>query len=141
MPFDETLFESNQMMRDYWNRSTEERTTDYVNDVITEEATLPEDIHELRQLSEQAYKPEAVRSARPTEPLSQAFGPAAVAFSSDVGAIVEPKSTRAASSTNSWIVAGVAVAVLLVLIFFNSGSSKVAPFSRSRSPRSSPRRV
>lgn len=146
MPFDENLFESNQMMKDYWNRSTSERAIDYARDVVHEETALPEDgeaavYQELRQLSEQSYRPQSAGFvARPSVPLADSF---AATDSFGLGAVVQPKS-RAASGTNGLIVAGVAVAALLVVLFFggafNPNSEARQATARGGSPRGSPSR-
>lgn len=117
MPFDENLFESNQMMKDYWSRTTAERSIEYARDVVHEETALPEDgeaavYQELRQLSEQSYRPASSGYvSRPSAPLADVF-------MSAEGAIVRPKA-RDASGTNSAIVAGVAVAILALILFFS----------------------
>jgi hypothetical protein len=142
VPFDENLFESNQMMKDYWNRSTSGRQIEYAHDVVHEETNLPEDgeaavYQELRQLSEQSYRPEGGHDyvSRPSEPLPDVF-------MSAEGAIVRPKA-REASGPNSFIVAGVAVAVLVVVLFFGArmGGTKEAARVSPRGSASRSRRV
>lgn len=51
VPFDESLFEANDMMKSYWERSTENRSDNFVRDVRTEEHDLPEELRELRQMT------------------------------------------------------------------------------------------
>jgi hypothetical protein len=51
VPFDESLFEAIDMMKSYWERSTENRSDNFVRDVRTEEHDLPEELRQLRQLT------------------------------------------------------------------------------------------
>ena len=137
VPFDENLFESNQMMKDYWSRTTAERSIDYVRDVIHEETALPEDgeaamYQELRELSEQNYQPADTYVSQPSAPLADVF------LSSE-GAVVRPKS-RAASATNSAIVAGVAVAILVLILFFSVRQKGEGPRVSPRAAGASPSR-
>jgi len=62
VPFDESLFEANDLMLEYWQRSTEDRTHAYVPDVRAEEEYFAKDILELRERSIRSYEPKEVIS-------------------------------------------------------------------------------
>lgn len=54
MPFDESMFESNELMRTYWERSTQERDS-MDSESLRVEQYMPEDLAELSSLSSATY--------------------------------------------------------------------------------------
>lgn len=54
LPFDESLFEANELMRTYWERSTQDRD-DHEYEGLKEERMLPEDFADLRAASKEAF--------------------------------------------------------------------------------------
>jgi hypothetical protein len=56
VPFDESLFEANELMREYWNRSTENRSVSMVKDSNVEEPFMPMELLELHEVSKKLYE-------------------------------------------------------------------------------------
>jgi hypothetical protein len=71
MPFDESLFESNEMMKTYWERSTENRSVHFSQDVRNEERQLPDDIRELHELSMSSYESNSSEKERDEAPKAE----------------------------------------------------------------------
>jgi hypothetical protein len=56
VPFDESLFDANDMMKSYWERSTDNRHNEHVSDVPREEKTVHEELqNELYALSMESF--------------------------------------------------------------------------------------
>ena len=51
IPFNETLFD-NELMQEYWNRSTENRSNQFGNESMHEEREMPSELQELQRMSE-----------------------------------------------------------------------------------------
>jgi hypothetical protein len=124
VPFDETLFEANDMMKSYWERSTENRTENFVRDVRTEEQDLPEELRELRQLTLDSFGENQV--AEKPEDLGEVVGQPEAAT---VDAIVRPKSVNG-STVVLWLIVGGAAVFLVVSYMHHRGL-----FSRSSTRR------
>jgi hypothetical protein len=67
VPIDETLFEGNALMRQYWERSTENRSMNFVPDVRHEELALPDDLAEAARHLELGDGQDHPRIGRPPE--------------------------------------------------------------------------
>ena len=107
VPFDESLFEANQMMKTYWERSTENRNVEFVPDARAEDE-LPTDLAELRVLSmetlAEAFEPVVVAvEERPVEPPVEPI----------IDAIVLPKQLFGGLTNTQ--AAGVGIIVLLAI--------------------------
>lgn len=116
VPIDESLFEGNALMRDYWERSTQNRSVNFVHDVRLEEQELPDDLAELHRLSDEAYemaKPVAPGPAMKFVETVEATAPTKAIAELDEDPVVLPKS----NAGNAWIGVGVGVVFLLVVIY------------------------
>jgi hypothetical protein len=60
MPFDESIFDSNDLMREYWERTTENRTQAFVQDIRIEETPYTDDLAELHRLSIKSFPKETM---------------------------------------------------------------------------------
>lgn len=120
VPIDESLFESNEMMRAYWERSTENRNVHFVADLRYEEDT-PDDFAELRALSMETFTASTVVQESPE----------ALVVNNTVGlveevpadAVVVPKSDEVVSGraiTGGQTAAIVVVAVVVVAYLYIS---------------------
>lgn len=99
VPIDEKLFESNEMMREYWDRSTQNRGVHFVPDVRAEE-----DFEELRSLTAEAYDSieEIVEAPMRAETMD---------------AVVTPKATSVSDSTVFWVLIGLIAAFVAYAIY------------------------
>jgi len=93
VPFDESLFDANDMMKSYWERSTDNRHNEHVSDVPREEKTVHEELqNELYALSMESFNSKAhgkTTAAEAAEALVVVGLPKKVA----VDALVTEKST------------------------------------------------
>ena len=120
VPFSENLFESNEAMKDYWKRSTEDRP------FIAEQSKFeePEDIEELRYISMNSWSKPPEDSVVFYDEIRQI--PVWPNMRTDISAVanaeVKPKSD---STTNSfaWIIVLIFVFVLLIHYSSNYVSS------------------
>lgn len=56
VPFDESLFEANELMREYWQRSTENRAISSVPDTTVEETLLVSELLQLQEMSKNTFE-------------------------------------------------------------------------------------
>ena len=61
IPFNETLFD-NELMQEYWNRSTENRSNQLLPDAVFEERELPSELEELERMSIDSVPTKVVKS-------------------------------------------------------------------------------
>jgi hypothetical protein len=109
VPIDESLFEGNALMRQYWERSTENRSMNFVPDARHEDLGLPDDLAELKSLTAEGLamhnRPlglpksvdEPIEDAEPVNPEDAIDAP------------VRPK------GLNGWGIAAIVIGSLLVL--------------------------
>ena len=122
VPFDETLFESNVMMKNYWERQTENRSY-FAQDERVEEEHIGQDIVELRELSMGSFAvPETESVAETAEIVQSSFG------LTEKPSIVLPKANS--QETNA-IILVVVIAVIVVVAHLYSHRS----YKRGKSPR------
>lgn len=117
VPIDETLFEGNALMRDYWERSTENRSMHFVPDVRHEELALPDDVAELRAMSEEALRMDTrfKTVAAPALGKTVEVEPTLDESEDPVDAPVAPK-----SAAGAWGI-GIAIGVGFILILLYVG--------------------
>ena len=116
VPIDETLFEGNALMRDYWERSTENRSMHFVPDVRHEELALPDDVAELRAMSDEALRMDTRFKNVPAsvKDVKEASVEAPVHEDEDpLDAPVAPKSAAGAW----WIGIGITAGFILILLY------------------------
>jgi hypothetical protein len=101
VPIDEKLFESNEMMREYWDRSTQNRGVHFVPEVRAEDNDEFAELRSATAMEFEANDDVVVVQA----PLT--------AKSTD--AIVKPKA--AASTVDAWIFWLLLSAVLIVIVY------------------------
>lgn len=97
VPIDENLFESNEVMKDYWNRSTSSRPFE------AQDEAPEDDLIELRKLTDMHYQ-------QGTESITSESKEAPV-----IDAIVVPKAT---SSTDRTTLLLLVILAALVVIWF-----------------------
>jgi len=119
--FNESMFDNN-LMQEYWNRSTEDRTY-YEPDNQVEERQLPDDLSELSQLSMEKFRAHWDRSH---DKVNESANPVAAQFdfatqqTEERGALVKPKSLSKPSKWQTvWILVSVIVVLLLISYFSN----------------------
>lgn len=116
VPIDESLFEGNALMRQYWERSTENRSMNFVPDVRHEDLALPDDIAELKSLTAQGL----AMHTRPVGPLNVAAAAVEDQPASNdedpIDAPVKPK------GLNGWAIAAIVLAsiLFLYLVFYGT---------------------
>jgi len=110
VPFDETLFEANDMMKSYWERSTENREENFVRDVRTEEQDLPVELRELRQMTLDAFGDKAVADSPGDNVVGDVIGHTEAP---SVDALVTAKSTNGSTILLWAVVIGAAVFVVV----------------------------
>lgn len=134
VPYDESLMDSNDFMKTYWERSTENRNVAFVQDLRTDERTS-DDFSELRSMSMGAFggleadeqidelndkvpgAPEAAPAKDPSV-LDTTFG------SEDVPGLVEPKSVTITGSTVAIWLLGALLLLLGALLYMTYRTSR-----------------
>jgi hypothetical protein len=132
VPYDESLMDSNDFMKTYWERSTENRNVAFVQDLRTDER-VSDDFSELRSMSMGAFgsleaedeaddriKDSLVAEvpAKDSSVIDNTFG------SDDMPGLVEPKSVTITGSTVAiWLLAALLV-LLGVLLYMTYRTSR-----------------
>ena len=102
VPVDEKLFESNEMMREYWDRSTQNRGVHFVPDVRAED----DEFDELRSATADNFVPNSdVAEVVVAAPLRAAT----------MDAVVTPKSTT--DNVIFWVLLGLVAAFIAYSIY------------------------
>ena len=126
VPYDESLLDSNEFMKSYWERSTDNRNVAFVQDLRTEEVTS-DDFSDLRKRSRGAFREfdsedatDLVKTDRKFE--SEDDGEVIKAeFGNDTKGpnVMQPKEvTVSTTAIMAWIFAGIAV-LLTVLLYMS----------------------
>lgn len=105
VPIDERLFESNELLREYWERSTDNRGVHFEADARFDKDPLLDDVQELRDLSVSAFE----------ETAQAPFVRDAIVLPKNEDA---PLTTRAGMSVNQvvvWTAIGIIALYFLVL--------------------------
>lgn len=120
VPFDESLFDANDMMKSYWERSTENRHME-TSDDVREEKTVHEELqNELYALSLDSYKEPKI--PEPEAELGTVINETVGVPAVSVDAIVTEKSTS--GSVMVYIVLGLVAVFLLSRAFLGRNQSR-----------------
>lgn len=130
VPYDESLLDSNEFMKSYWERSTDNRNVAFVQDLRTEEVTS-DDFSDLRKRSRGAFHEfdsedatDLVNSDRKVDSKVDAEDDGEVIkaeFGNDTKGpnVMQPKEvTVSTTAIMAWIFAGLAV-LLAVLLYMS----------------------
>jgi hypothetical protein len=129
MPFDETLFESNELMRTYWERSTENRSFEASDSNVEErEQMVPYEFEELRELTKKSFEATMAQKQVVEQVIDVPSEP------SVLDAVVVPLAvTRSVSSTNlsggaQLLIAILAIVALWIIIVWLGQSKRKSRF-------------
>jgi hypothetical protein len=119
MPFDESIFDSNDLMREYWERTTESRVQGFASDIRMEETHLTDDLAELHRLTVKSFPKEEVDTfdVRPVEHVVQeeihVVEP--TTFQAPELAVVEPLLVSSGSGMSGGAILAVVILTILLL--------------------------
>jgi len=122
VPFDESLFEANELMREYWNRSTENRVTSMAKDSNVVEPFMATELLELHEVSKHLFESSQEQQTGETQTSSEeaehqqlhvvdAFAPEVPTHE----AIVKTLTVSEGSSLSAGAVIAIIIITLLVL--------------------------
>lgn len=117
VPFDESLFEANQMMKTYWERSTENRNVEFNAPRADSEDELPTDLAELRALSMEALA-ESMQAEAVEAPV-EAIVEVPVAVKAVIDAPVLPKQLFGGITNTQAVGIGIILILAIIIIIFS----------------------